>query len=288
MNKTYILEEGPPAVSWPDYRQKVDSAWRALLDSSEGHGEKTVQTFLEKHPCMVPGGQGMSGPSGHSCFPAALITQPRLSGNGEWVPDFLWIATDSMNIYAVFIEIEAPSKKIFTSRGVQTAEFTQAQNQLAQWKLWISEPSNQQQFFNTYCSGFSYPHRAFVPQYVLIYGRRSEFEGKEQLNRLRSEMEREHEFHMTFDRLHPIYDQRQYMTVRRGKDGYQAVSIPATLELGPLMAEYRSLIQGKDKIVSETSYLSEERKAFLLRRFEYWDQWAKEQHKGIIKLGDRE
>lgn len=51
------------------------------------------------------------------------------------IPDFLWIATDSCNIYPIFVEIERPSKNWFTVSGQPTADFTQAQTQLAEWKV---------------------------------------------------------------------------------------------------------------------------------------------------------
>ena len=139
MKKTYIIENAPPAVSWDEYSRNVECDWKALLESPEGQVESNIQRFLESHPCMVPGGQSMSGPSGHSAFPAALITQPRLAGFGERVPDFLWIATDSLHVYAVLIEIEAPTKKYFTGKGTQSADFSQAQGQLAEWKAWLSK-----------------------------------------------------------------------------------------------------------------------------------------------------
>ena len=143
-------------------------------------------------------------------------------------------------------------------------------------------------FREAYCPDFKFPHRKFVPQYVLIYGRASEFKERPDLNLVRAEMQREQEYHMTFDRLHPIKDHSQYMTVKYGKNGYRAISMPATLELDPSMAEYRSMIRDKEKVVHKTPYLSIERKEFLSRRFKYWDDWVQSGAKGIINMGDRE
>lgn len=288
MQKTYALESGPAAMAWEDYEHRVKTDWRALLDSSEGQIEKNIQRFLEMHPCLVPGGQSMSGPSGHSAFPAALITQPRLPGFGERVPDFLWLASDSLHQYAVLIEIEAPSKRMFTNAGVPTTHFTQAQTQLAQWKAWLSVPENEALFRSHYFPSDSFRWRRFVPQYVLIYGRRSEIEDRPHLNHIRAQMAREHEYHMTFDRLYPIKDQDQYMTVKYDGKSYKAVALPATLRLGPLAADYRHLIAEKEKIVDDTPYLSEERKSFLKDRFSYWDEWARGGNKGLMNTGDWE
>lgn len=230
----------------------------------------------------------MSGPSGHSAFPCALITQPRLPGFKAKVPDFLWLATDSLNQYAVLIEIEAPTKRMFTKAGTPTAEFTQAQNQLTTWKAWLSVPVNQTIFRESYCSTHHYPWRRFVPQFVLIYGRRAELEARPELNATRAHMQRDSEFYMTFDRLHPIKDHSQYMTATFDGVRYKAVSMPATLELGPLDANYWVAITGKEDVVDRTPFLSTERKEFLKSRFPYWDEWARKGGKGMIQLGDRE
>jgi hypothetical protein len=288
MQKSYALEGGPPPVAWDDYSRLVEADWKALLDSQKGGTEKNIQHFLEMHPCLVPGGQSMSGPSGHSAYPAALISQPRLPGFGERVPDFLWLASDSLHLYAVLIEIESPAKRMFTKAGLPTADFTQAQTQLAQWKAWLSSPENQALFRKHYCPNDSFPWRRFLPQYVLIYGRRAELRDRPQLNQIRAQMSRENEFYMTFDRLHPINDHDQYMTVRFNGISYEAVSLPPTLELGPFLAEYRSLITGKEQVVDKTPYLPEERKQFLKRRFAYWDEWGRNEKKGAMNAGDWE
>ncbi|MGO6984179.1 Shedu anti-phage system protein SduA domain-containing protein [Rhizobium leguminosarum] len=286
--RTYKLESGPPPLTWERYSELVRRDWRDLLDSAEHHDEAIFQKFLETHPCMVPGGQSMSGPSGHSAFPAAMITQPSLPGFSEHIPDFLWIATDSLHIYAVLVEIESPKKKMFTKGGQPTAQFTQAQNQITHWKSWFRDASNQRLFCDHYLMDGLPRWRTFVPQYVLIYGRRSEIEGNARLNGLRANLSRDGEYYMTFDRLHPIKDHDQYMTVKFRNGGYQAVSMPATLEMGPLWAPNRSRIEGKDLIVDSTPHMADDRKEFVKSRLVYWDKWAADGRTGMMSLGDRE
>lgn len=286
--RTYRLESGPAALTWDRYSELVQRDWRGLLDAAEDHEEAVFQKFLETHPCMVPGGQSMSGPSGHSAFPAALITQPILPGFSEHIPDFLWIATDSLHIYAVLVEIEAPKKRMFTKGGQPTAQFTQAQTQIARWKSWFREPANQTSFCDHYLMDALPRWRTFVPQYVLIYGRRSEIEGNAQLNRLRSNLSRDGEYYMTYDRLHPIKDHDQYMTAKFRNGRYEALSMPATLELGPLWAPHRSKIEGKDLAVDKTPYMADDRKEFVKARLGYWDKWAADGRTGIMGIGDAE
>lgn len=282
--KTYEMAVSPPpAMSWKDYSQIVEHEWQKLLASPHGEVEANIQTFLETHPCMVPGSQSMSGTSGHAPILASLLKQPRLSGFSQKIPDFMWLATDSMTNYAVFVEIETPQKKWFTGKGVPTADFTQARNQLSEWHDWITDPINQQSFLNHY--RFHSPFRSFRPEYVLIYGRRSEFDQNPFLARKRARLQNANETHMTFDRLHPISNAKEYMTVERTFDGYRAVSVPACIELGPGLADCRSAIREKEEAVDRSPFMTAERKQFLKSRFAYWDAWNRE---GIISTGDWE
>jgi len=286
--KSYqIVDTPPPAMEWPKYAALVDQQWTTLLNSAEGLDEAPIQKFLETHPCMVPGARSASESCGHLPFPAALITQPKLPGFSHKIPDFMWLAADSASIYPVLIEIEAPRKKLFTEYGQQTAAFTQAHKQLLDWKTWFDDPINQQQFMSHYDP----PHRAFrkvVPQFVLIFGRRSEFEADKELSKLRGNLMRPGEFLISFDRLGPIATSSQYITVKSKKNGYRAVSIPATFENRPSAATYRSYIQGKEDVVDLSPFMSDDRKAFLKKRFSYWDDWARSGAGGPITMSDVE
>lgn len=275
-------------MRWEEYSRIVEQRWRELLNSPSAEVEANIQKFLEQHPCLVPGAQSMSGPSGHPAYPCALITQPKLPGFQAKIPDFLWLASDSLNLYAVFIEIEAPTKQIFTRAGNPTADFTQAQTQLATWKSWLAVPSNETTFRQAYLQMNDCQWKRFVPQFVLIYGRRSEINARPELNITRAHLARENEFHMTFDRLSPIKDHDQYMTARFDGIRYSAVAIPPTLELGPSHAEYFSAIAGKEHVIERTPLLTRERAAFLKARFPYWDEWARQGAKGLRDLGDQE
>lgn len=43
----------------------------------------------------------------------AVISKPKLPGLSDRQPDFMWIATDSVALYPILIEIETPQKKWF-------------------------------------------------------------------------------------------------------------------------------------------------------------------------------
>jgi hypothetical protein len=89
------------------------SRWRQLIDSDESTDERLVQSFLERHPSLLPGSHSVDGSSGHWPFPFAVISQPKLPGLSTRIPDFMWIASDSASVYPILIEIETPHKRWF-------------------------------------------------------------------------------------------------------------------------------------------------------------------------------
>ena len=146
-----IIKDGPKAISWDKYEQVTREEFERLL-LNNGDDEECFQTFLEKNPSMVPGAWGMLGESGHYPYLGTLIAQPEIEGIKERIPDFLWLSTDSGTFAPVFIEIEAPNKRLFTSTGRTSAAFTEALGQLSEWKAIMNKPTNVQMFFEKYSS----------------------------------------------------------------------------------------------------------------------------------------
>lgn len=289
LTKTYEMHpDPPPAMARDEYEAIVSREWRELLNSEECRGEIRIQRFLETHPCMVPGAFHLQNWYSHSPYLPFVITQPPLQGIGSNVPDFMWIAGDSETLRPVLVEIETPEKRWFTKAGHPTAQFTQAHHQLAQWKDWMSDPSNQGVFYATYgISGHFLRSLAFKPHYILVYGRRSEFASNPELNRRRAQLHREDETIMTFDRLESDPRALQMMCVARRTNGFEAISVPATFTLGPGRAEARARVHSKDDAVRANPMISTKRKQFLLERIRYWDEWAKEP-RGVTHGGDYE
>jgi Domain of unknown function (DUF4263) len=271
-------------MTWEQYERTLQSEWQALLESTPH--EKALQQFLENHPCLVPGSRyPMTG-----SFPvrAALITQPGLQSTTRRVPDFMWLSNDSATLYPVLIEIERPSKRWFTSKAVPTATFTQAMSQLREWRAWFNERENQSKFMKGFDIPDHYDRGRFRPHCVLIYGRRAELETNQRLRRLRAMQEHPDESIMSFDRLRPLRDSVNYITIKRSQAGYEAVSVPPTLKLDPLYAPFWADIYSKQAAIQRCEWMTEERKAFLCERIEYWDDWARREDRGIIHVGDEE
>lgn len=283
-----IIKNSPPGISWEDYESHILKEYKSLLQNCP-EDEKVFQTFFEKYPCMVPGTFGMLGESGHWPFAATLISQPEIVGLTTKIPDFIWIASDSMTIYPVLIEIEAPIKKWFTSSGKPSEKFNQALNQLTEWKVWFSRPEHRRLFFDYYAvSSYFYESRNVIPLYVLIYGRRNEFENKPYLNEKRKLLEREHEFIMTYDRLKPNYKSRDLFCCKVKNRQYFAINAPATIQLGPMVAEDYAIINDKENAVSNNELISKERKEFLIKRIPYWDEFGRKEDKGTMSTSDFE
>ncbi|RAV08722.1 Shedu anti-phage system protein SduA domain-containing protein [Paenibacillus contaminans] len=287
--KKYSLDPHPPlALSWEEYEKRSLLEFNSLLET-KGDKEKLFQTFFENNPAYLPGAFGIFGQSGHYPYAATVVTQPELTGLTTKIPDFMWLSCDSCNIYPILIEIEAPNKKWFTSEGRPHHKFVQARDQLTDWRMWFSNPNHRLLFYDYYGIPSSFHKgKAFKPIYVLIYGRRFEFENEPYLNEKRSSLTQNDEVFMTYDRIRPDIKARDMLCSKVKNQKYYAVSIPETIRLGPGVSSYYSLVIDKEGAVSKNKNLTVERSNFLLNRFSYWDAYGKKTDKGLENTGDKE
>jgi hypothetical protein len=260
-------------MPWETYSAIIQQEWETLLARTDSV-ENDFQEFLERHPCCLPPTQMIFGGGGHGAYPGAIVSQPKLNGFSKKIPDFLCITRDSAAVYAVLVEIEHPSKPWATGNGQSSAEFTQAINQIADWKSWFCDPVNVMSFQRDYRIPADWLRsRSFVQKYVLIYGRRSDPSLTEEFNKKRKLLEREDEFYMTYDRIRPYKDSSQDLCAKLDAIGYRALSVPPTLTLGPIMAHGVNQVRDKAAAVQLNRYLSDVRKKFLIERIPYWDAW---------------
>jgi len=289
LKPTYKIEQGPKPPGIHKYASLCEKEWAKLLVSHPK--EKEVQKFLEKNPALVPGAWTPGPKSGHYPLYYALISRPSLRGFPSKEPDFLWISMHSSVWYPTLIEIEKPDKKIFNSSDVPNQEFTQARNQLAQWRTWFSNPVNVQSFIQAYeIPNDILQSRQMKLHMILIYGRRSEFDNKPNLARQRASLlSGSDEELMSFDRLFFDRNLEDAITVKLGSNArYRAISVPPTFKLGPNLAKRLCYIDGIDMAIENATMISSKRKTFLKRRIQYWRDWAGEENKGWIKSGDWE
>ncbi len=128
----------PRALAWDTYSDMALAEWYKLLSLNPEEDE--VQRFLELHPSMIPGGSGDVGPGGHhGSDMGAVFRRPKLIGSGRtFEPDFMWVTRSSGLVTPILIEIEKPSKRWFRKDGRPTGEFTEAHDQLNDWRSWFA------------------------------------------------------------------------------------------------------------------------------------------------------
>jgi hypothetical protein len=176
----YLTENEQTSPGRPDtdtYNRFLMERWQALLDSEESRDESLLQGFLERHPSLLPGPHSVDGDSGHPPFPVAVIAKPKLPGLSDREPDFIWLATDSSSLYPVLIEIETPDKAWFYGdRAEIHSDFTHAHGQLMEWRAWFDRGHNRTAFLEYYDIPSVLARRRLEPRYVLVHGRRENFE----------------------------------------------------------------------------------------------------------------
>lgn len=270
----------PLPLAWQDYSDQVMAGWYRLLASNPD--EESVQTFLELHPAMVPGGSGDVGPGGHhGSDMGAMFRQPQLQGEGRtFTPDLMWVTRSSGLITPILIEIERPSKRWFTSSGRPTADFTQAHDQLAQWRSWFQLGGNKEIFRRKFqLLGDRYPERELIPQFVLIFGRSSEFEhggghsDADELNRKRASMRLPDETFYTFDSLRPRYDHGVSLTVTQAASGPELFAFSPVFRTGPSIVEGTALFDDITRALERSQMLTDERRKYLGARWSHWQNF---------------
>ena len=237
---------------------------------------------------MVPVG---STP-GSALYPmhCGLIRQPKLPGQKSYIPDFMWVASHSLSWFPTLIEIEKPGKRLFNQDGSPSSDFTRARHQLAQWRSWFSDPANVQQFIDLYGIPDQLRRRTMHLRMILIYGRRSEFDGNPVLTKERGSLLPGHDEElMSFDRLRADKSMEDAITIKAtGFGRYEAVSIPPVLEMGPELSERLLHVDGIPEAIDQQAEISLERKEFLKRRIPYWKAWARSPSGNVYSAHHRE
>ncbi|MFF3443257.1 Shedu anti-phage system protein SduA domain-containing protein [Streptosporangium sp. NPDC002721] len=269
----------PKSIPWEIYEEWLSKEWHKLLRSSPP--ESLVQEFLEQHPSLLPGAADDVGRGHHGSCWDAVITQPRLKGLGrDRIPDFMWVRSDTATVYVLCIEIEAPGKPWFTSGGQSSAELTQALDQLLEWKVWFSSAENMLAFRHAYIPA-ELGYRRIETQFLLIYGRDSEFrpgtsrhERPDYLRRKRDFIPRDSEFFYTFDQLRPERDAQHCSTISGMQSEFTMVHMPPTIQTGRSTKTLASEIVEIGPALESIPLISEDRKKYLIERWGYWRNQA--------------
>lgn len=168
-----------------------------LLASEQA--EQVYQAYLEKNTRLIP--REFVQNHGIGC---SLVLR-KLPFGPDYKSDFFYFSKSSDDWNAVFIEIEKPQSRFFRQGSNEFhPEFVHALEQINQWRAWFAR-GNQKAFLSTVFT-IQVPHHmaAVNPTYnkfVLVFGRRSEYEGNEIRRSLISGQERDDFKIITFDSL---------------------------------------------------------------------------------------
>jgi hypothetical protein len=273
----------PMPMEWQTYSDQLQSDWFALL--ARDPEEDEVQRFLELHPALVPGGSGDIGPGGHHGSDLHIMfRQPRLKGAGrDFSPDFMWVTRSSTLITPILIEIEKPSKRWFGRSGRPTRHFEEAHDQLRDWRTWFSADGNARTFRDQYLFLDPWQDRALEPQYVLIYGRESEFRlggghsNPDALNRKRAQLRGPDETLRTFDSLRPRFDHSSSITATMRATGPEAFALSPVYRTSPYLLGGMLKLSNFDEALERTKMLPDERRQYLKERWDHWEQLSIEE-----------
>ena len=281
-NKKYhIIENAPSQLDWEEYRSKSLMEYQLILENCSDD-ETVFQKFFEENPSFLPGGLELFGNSGHYPYMDALISQPEIGGVFRRIPDYVWLANDSLTFAPVFIEIEKPSKKMFNLNNTVTAPFSQAYGQIQEWKYILNQPINIQIMYDYFNLPIDMRKKTFKPQFLLVYGRRDEYDGNQWRTGIRASYKTDDIDIMSYDRLKPISDYRQFVSCKLSHGTYNVLNIPPTFRYRADCAEELVSMNGFYQKIDSMKYTSEERKNFLKDRYEYWCRFGQMDSKGII------
>jgi len=188
----------------------------------------------------------------------------------------MWVTRSTSLITPVLIEIEKPSKRWFQENGRPTADFRDAHDQLNDWRAWFGRDENTALFRRRFLFGDQYVNRQIRPQYLLIYGRRSEFErgGGHQhpgpLRNKRDTQQRADESFMTFDSIRPRFEHRSSVTVSMTAQGPCPFAFSPVYGTGTHTIDHAPILGNPADALERTVMMSDARKAYLAGRWEYW------------------
>lgn len=282
-----IQEDIPKCIDWEKYNEQILKDYYDLLSNSQSN-ESVFQKFFEENPSFIPGAFEIFGNSGHYPFMEVLISQPDIGTIFSRKPDFVWLAQDSLTFSPVFVEIEKPTKRMFTKRKTTTAEFNQALNQIYEWKYILNNPVNIQVLYNYFSLPTYIQNKTFKPQFLLIYGRREEYQNDNLLAGIRAQHRDNDIDIVSYDRLTPSYDCQQIISCKISQGNYNVITISPTFKFKPDLAEDLSKLKGFEEQIKNMKYTSNERKDFLKARYQYWYDFGRMPSKGILSSKDAE
>jgi hypothetical protein len=156
--------------------KNLSEEFLGLLDKE--HGEQIYQEFLEKNSALMP----REFIQNHGLHFDLVIRKMSLAK--DYTPDFFYMAKSSADWNLVLVEIEKPQSKYFKEgKNDLHSDFLAGLDQIARWRAWFDNDSNRGAFINGTIDPIRVPismrRNPCHIKYVLVHGRRSEFENNE-------------------------------------------------------------------------------------------------------------
>lgn len=155
--------------------RKIETEYRALLD--QGAREQTYQRFIESNTELIPREFVMN----HGVWCDLVFRKLGLGSN--YICDFAFLTKGSVRWRLVLVEIERPDKRFFRGSTLRLhSDFTDALEQVSDWRSHVTR-NLVGIVTETLHTMMTFPQVVDPGEvkFVLVYGRRSEFEN----NRMR-------------------------------------------------------------------------------------------------------
>lgn len=266
-----------------EFESRVLEEYHELLDelTEAGGQEQRIHEYFEKRPLLLPGIYGVHEKTNHGVFGHKIFSKFQLNGGiFRRIPDFLFVTKTSVQLQVVFIEIEDPSKKIFTEKDYFNADFNQAYQQLEDWEQWFQHGTNQTVLRDSLNSVIDHSMMARLPmkaEFVLVYGRRSEYENMNMRIQRLSQKNKAPFKVMSFDRLTCAPYTSDLITVRLDQNGAHALQVDERYEYEYTNRATHRNIQRKEEAVIRNEFISQERKDEIVKKIRHLDSLTDEQ-----------
>jgi Domain of unknown function (DUF4263) len=187
----------------------------ALLDRELP--EQHYQDYLEQNTRFVP----REFVQNHGIHLSLVLR--KLSLAADYTTDFFYLSKSSVSWNCVLIEIEKPESQYFRIGSNEFhPNFLSALSQISRWRAWFDNNSNLNGFVDGTIASLRVPMKSNPCRikYVLIHGRRSEYEGNEIRMSLIRAQARDEDFRiMSFDALAEALTTKEplYLGVRKNE-----------------------------------------------------------------------
>lgn len=166
----------PSIYLTPTEAEAKRTEFLSLLD--ENKKEQIYQDYLEENTEFIP----REFIQNHGLHLSMVFRKYPLSS--DYKTDFLYLAKSSDNWNAVLIEIEKPSSKYFIGNTTEFhRDFLNAIQQMNDWRAWIDTPANLESLKQNSLLSVLVPsemqRNPLNVKYLLVHGRRAEYEGND-------------------------------------------------------------------------------------------------------------